>query len=272
MKKLPLLLLTCLLFFSCSENNSIDDLTSQKVEDLVFYNYDGEPLEQKDLVSSWNNMINDSETPYRFQAGTFSIKKIKTVDNDSFEYALVATNSEDQIQTAAFISEFKDGYKISNRSVSCYGCDVNLELTSKEGYWSCNGTNKNCIKTSRLDVNNNIESNLDTRILFGIQLDQETAEDADSIIRTVYSICTSTSNKNELCDTKILLNDIGYEETWLIYDKNDPKQNRKRTEMKEIDAQEVLEIMCNADDDAVFFSADLNKFGQYHQEYKAFLN
>lgn len=272
MKNLSHLILVTLLFFSCSENNSIDDLTSQKVNDLVFYNYDGDLVEQDNLIKSWNIMVNDSETPDLYKAGTFSIKKIKTVENNAFEYALVATNTADQIQTAALITEFKNGYKISNRSVSCYGCDVNLELPNKEGYWSCNGTNRECIKTSRMDMSTITVTNSNPRIVFGIQLDQTPTDQTDTIRRTIYSICTTTNNKEELCNTKSLLKDIAYEETWVIYDKNDPMQNRHRTELKEIDAQHVLEVMCNAGDDAVFFSADLDKFGFHYEEFTAFFD
>ncbi|KEZ93032.1 hypothetical protein [Nonlabens ulvanivorans] len=272
MKKLPLLLLTCLLFFSCSENNSIDDLTSQKVEDLVFYNYDGEPIEQKDLVSSWNNMINNSETPYLFQAGTFSIKKIKTLNNDDFEYALIATNTTNKIQTAALITAFKEGYKISNRSVSCYYCDVNLELQSKDGYWSCSGTNENCVKTSRQFEVDSVNETPDIKILYSVQFTDEPLGDVKTLNRTIYTVYSNASTKDELCDTKSILSDKAYKEIWVIDDKNDPKQNRSRIGLQEIDAKDALHFICSDIENAIYTKADMEKFGKYKPEYKAFLD
>lgn len=267
-----LLLILVSFLFSCVENDMPEDLTAQKVKELSLYKFHGDRIKNDELITEWNEMINDSETPDLFKAGTFNIKKIKIADSDTFVYALVATNTVENIQTAALLTKYKDGYKISNRSVSCYGCKVQLELSSKEGYWSCNGNNTSCVKTSRLHMDNNIISNPDARILFRIQLDQTPTDNTETTRRTIYSIYTAASNKGELCRTKSLLSDIAYEETWVINDKNDPKQTSQRPKIREVDAQNVLEIICDAGNESVFFSIDLNKFGAEHKEFKAFFD
>ncbi len=274
MKSLSLLLISILVLSSCSETTNPDDLTAQKVEDVKFYTYDGKHISKEDLTASWNEMINEPATPNLYKAGRFEIKKIKINDSDDFEYALVATNRDDRIQTAARLIAFEDGYKISNRSVSCKNCDVNMELPSSDGYWNCLSTNDgmDCTKTSRLYTDDTVVSNPDSKIMFSVQFTDVPQEGIKTLERKIYSLYTNTSNKKELCGTKSLLSDIAYEETWVIEDKNDPNQNRKRTEFKEIDAQKVLEIMCNAGDDAIFSSADMEKFGKYKKEYTAFFN
>jgi|GEM_PF-3811132 len=272
MKSLSLFFICCLLISSCSKTIESDDLTAKNIEDLKLYTFNGEQLAYEELVVSWNEMVNEAETPNQYKAGTFEIKKIQINDTDEFEYALVATNTADRIQTAAQLIAFEDGYKINNRSVTCHNCDVNLESPSSEGYWYCNGssTTDDCTKTSRMFIDDNIVSNPESKMLFSVQFTAAPQEGIKTLERKVYSVYTNTSNKKELCSTKSLLSDIAYEETWIIENKNDPMQNRQRTELKKVNAQEVLEIMCNAGEEAIFAVADLEKFGEYKQEYTAF--
>lgn len=153
MKKLLLLLSITFLLISCNDKNT-EDIMSMNIEDISFYSYSGTPMPLDSVSTAWRAFINEDDTPIHFETGTFEIKKIAIENSEDVVYALVATNAAQQVQTAATITSFKDGYKISERSTTCYNCEVNLSLSSKDGYWSCSGndasTEAQCVKTSRI--------------------------------------------------------------------------------------------------------------------------
>lgn len=158
MKKFILFLACVTILFSCENKNDLsqdtDAILNKNLEEIEFYSYSGASMSLSEIKAEWDNMVNESQTPEFLKAGTFEIKKIQIADSDAFEYAIVATNYNNQIQTAAIIESYKNGYKISNRSTSCYNCDVNLTLSDKERFLYCSGDDTSsstpCIKTSRI--------------------------------------------------------------------------------------------------------------------------
>lgn len=115
-------------------------------------------------------------------------------------------------------------------------------------------------------------TNPEAKMLFGVEITDTPTDNVQSLRKTTLYVYTNATSKDELCSSKSLLSDIAYEEIWIIQDKNDPMQNRSRKSLKEVDAQDVLDKMCNNVDNAVYTLADMEKFGKYKQEYKAFFD
>lgn len=148
MKKSILLLVAICVMWSCKTQSP----ATQNIENIEFYSFTGDKMELSSIKKDWTAMINEPSTRNNRSIGTLEIREFKDkVSGDSF-YALVALNSREQVQTAALINKYKDGYQISNRSTSCYDCGVDLQIQLTEGEWYCvdQGNPDNpCTKTSR---------------------------------------------------------------------------------------------------------------------------
>jgi hypothetical protein len=122
MKKVALLILTIVCTWSCKTISP----AAENIENIEFYSFTGDKIELSSIKKDWTTMINEPATRKDRSIGTLEIRAFKDKANRDSFFALVALNSKEQVQTAALINKYKDGYQISNRSTSCYDCGVDL--------------------------------------------------------------------------------------------------------------------------------------------------
>lgn len=150
MKKLILLLFTATILISCKAKNPI----TENINEIQFYTYDDQPMKLSDIKKEWRKMINTNDYSFEKGVGSFEIREIADKKNNSKVLALVALNSAQRIQTATIINKYKEGYQMSDRSVSCFDCGTDLQVEFNGENWVCTKENESytaCTKTSRLE-------------------------------------------------------------------------------------------------------------------------
>ncbi len=150
MKKIFYLVLAAASLLSCNERN--EDHPS--IEDTILYDATGTNISLDDLKKEWQEMVNDNETGAQRSIGNLEIKEYLDDTTGQKSYVLIAINTADNVQTAALLSDYKDGYQISNRSASCYDCGPDVQIMLRDGHWYCKddgSTSSPCTKVSRLD-------------------------------------------------------------------------------------------------------------------------
>lgn len=151
MKKLLVLSFITFLIISCKTKEPIaSDLT-----EVSFYTYDNQPISLADIKIKWRKMINDDDdSPLKNRLGKLEIREVIEESNGDNVLALLALNNSQRIQTASILTEYKNGYKLSDRSVTCADCGTDLQVVFKGENWVCKQEDHSytsCTKTSRLE-------------------------------------------------------------------------------------------------------------------------
>jgi hypothetical protein len=155
MKYLAVLIICffCITFIGCdTHTKDYSDL-----ESISFYNYKGELIDMEQLKKDWNATMNTSFVDDQLHEQTIKDIEIKTIQDSSSNedyLVLVANTTKKNAFTGKVISTFKDGFKLSDKTVICTNCGTDFQGELVEGEWICanNGDSiQDCMKTSTLD-------------------------------------------------------------------------------------------------------------------------
>lgn len=150
MKKLLVLSFITFLIISCKTKESIpSDLTQ-----ISFYTYDDQPTTIADIKVKWRKMINDDNYALKNKLGVLEIREVIDESTGDNVLALIALNNSQRIQTASILTKYKNGYKLSDRSVTCTDCGTDLQVVFKGENWVCkreDDSYTSCTRTSRLE-------------------------------------------------------------------------------------------------------------------------
>lgn len=147
-----LIFLTVLIISCDNHQKDFSDL-----ESIAFYNFEGNEVDMEQLKKDWNNTMNPSyldDQLYEQQIKDIEIKTIRDNHTNEDYLVLVATTTNKNAFTGKVISSFKDGFRLSDKTVICTNCGPDFQGELVEGEWICanNGKSINdCIKTSTLD-------------------------------------------------------------------------------------------------------------------------
>lgn len=127
------------------------------LESISFYDFKGNEVPMDQLKKEWNKTINPiihEDTLYEQKVKELYIKVIRDNASNEDYLVLVASTSNINAYSGKVISSFKDGFKLSDKTVICTNCGPEFQGELVDGEWICanNGHSiEGCIKTSTLD-------------------------------------------------------------------------------------------------------------------------
>ncbi len=148
MKNLIWILLIFLSLQSCKTAKA--DYTKSDINSLSLYDYNNKPISLENLTKEWNKRIQENE---EINARLENLEIINIVDNETNKKTLVllGTTNKKSVKTATTLTEYKNGLKLSDLTVTCNNCndDLNIQLNNKN--WSCiTKVGKSCTKITTL--------------------------------------------------------------------------------------------------------------------------
>lgn len=147
MKNLIWILLIFLSLQSCKTTKA--DYTKSDIHSLSLYDYNNKPITLENLTKEWNKRIQEKED---IKARIENLKIIDIVDNETNKKNLVllGTTNKNSVKTATTLTEYKNGLKLSDLTVTCKNCkDLNIQLNNSN--WSCvSKESKSCTRISTL--------------------------------------------------------------------------------------------------------------------------
>jgi hypothetical protein len=147
------LLVLSVILISC--NNHQKDFSN--LESISFYDFKGSEIHMDQLKKEWNTTINPiiiEDTRYEQNVKELSIKTIRDNSSNEDYLALVASTSNINTYSGKIIRSFKDGFKLSDKTVICTNCGPEFQGELVDGEWICANKGKgtdDCMKTSTLD-------------------------------------------------------------------------------------------------------------------------
>jgi len=147
------LLALSIILISC--NNHQKDFSN--LESISFYDFKGSEITMDQLKKEWNTTINpiiheDIRNEQRVK--DLYIKTIRDNSSNEDYLVLVASTSNINTYSGKVISSFKDGFKLSDTTVTCTNCGPEFQGELVDGEWICANKGKgtdDCMKTSTLD-------------------------------------------------------------------------------------------------------------------------
>jgi hypothetical protein len=109
------------------------------------------------LKKEWNTTINPiilEDAHYEQNVKELSIKTIRDNSSNEDYLVLVASTSNINAYSGKVIRSFKDGFKLSDKTVTCVNCGPEFQGELVDGEWICANKGEStdgCIKTSTLD-------------------------------------------------------------------------------------------------------------------------
>jgi len=151
MKNLTWILLIFLSLLSCKTVKT--DYTKLELNSIQLYDFNDETISIENLTKQWIKRIRVDE---EINAKIESLEIINIVDKKTNKKTLVllGTTNRKSVKTATKLTEFKNGLKLSDITVTCENCysDLNIQLYNKN--WSCmndeNGNGNPCTKIETL--------------------------------------------------------------------------------------------------------------------------
>ena len=149
MKNLIWSLLIFLSLLSCKTAKT--DYTKLELNSIQLYDFNDETISIENLTQQWNKRIQVDE---KINAKIESLEIINIVDRVTNKKTLVllGTTNRKSVKTATKLTEFKNGLKLSDITVTCKNCDSDLNIQLNNENWSCvSDDNKNaCTKIETL--------------------------------------------------------------------------------------------------------------------------
>ena len=147
------LLVLIVILISC--NNHQKDFSN--LESISFYDFKGSEINMDQLKKEWNTTINPivfEDTHYEQNVKELSIKTIRDNSSNEDYLVLVASTSNINVYSGKVIRSFKDGFKLSDKTVTYANCGPEFQGELVDGEWICANKEEStggCIKTSTLD-------------------------------------------------------------------------------------------------------------------------
>ena len=150
MKNLIWILLIFLSLLSCKTAKT--DYTKSELNSIQLYDFNDENISVENLTKQWNKRIQEDE---KINAKIESLEIINLVDRKTNKKTLVllGTTNRKSVKTATKLTEFKNGLKLSDITVTCKNCNSELNIQLNDKNWSCVGEdneNDACTKTETL--------------------------------------------------------------------------------------------------------------------------
>jgi hypothetical protein len=127
------------------------------LESISFYDFKGSEINMDQLKKEWNTTINPiilEDAHYEQNVKELSIKTIRDNSSNEDYLVLVASTSNINVYSGKVIRSFKDGFKLSDKTVTCVNCGPEFQGELVDGDWICANKGEStdgCIKTSTLD-------------------------------------------------------------------------------------------------------------------------
>ncbi len=150
MKRITLLFILLSITFSCK---TVD--LSKDLESIQFYDFNGSTISLHEIKQQWNKRLQDDEE-INTQITKLAIRKVTDRKTEEKKFMLIGYTEDNSTKTATEVVRFKDGAKLSNRTVTCKNCNENLAPKLYDGYWVCTKKDKkyhSCTKISTLVTN-----------------------------------------------------------------------------------------------------------------------
>ena len=141
MKNSIWMLVLFLSLISC--NTAKTDYTTAELNSIQFYDFDDATISVENLTKQWNKRIQEDE---KINAQIERLEVIHLVDLKSNQKTLVllGTTNQKSVKTAATLTEYKNGLKLSSLTVTCKNCDSDLNVELNDNNWICvSATNEN---------------------------------------------------------------------------------------------------------------------------------